>query len=141
MKTSARNAFWGTVTSVRRGAVNGEVQLEVSPRVRIVSIVTLESIDELGLEPGRRALALVNSSFVVLAAAEPALRTSARNQIPGRVIRHRTGAVNDEVVLQIDEAHTLTATVAREGADALGIGPDTPLQALVEASHVILAVE
>jgi molybdate transport system regulatory protein len=141
MKTTARNAFWGTVTSVRRGAVNGEVQLEVSPQVRIVSIVTLESIDELGLEPGRQAMALINSSFVVLAAADPALRTSAGNQIPGRVIRHQTGAVNDEVSLRIDEGHVLTATVAREGADALGIGPDAQLQALVEASHVILVVE
>ncbi len=141
MKTSARNALWGTVTSVHRGAVNGEVRLEVSPKLAIVAVVTLESIDELGLEPGRPALALIKSSFVILADADPALRTSARNQIPGRVIRHQKGAVNDEVVLHVEDGHTITATLTRESAEALEIAPGVELQALIKASHVILAVE
>ena len=141
MKTSARNALRGRVSKVQPGAVNCEVQIEVSPKVRIVAIVTRESVEDLGLEVGRPALALIASSFVILAEADPTFRTSARNRIVGQVIRHERGAVNDEVVLEIDEGKTLTATITRESAEVLEIVPGLQLQALIKASHVILAVE
>jgi len=57
------------------------------------------------------------------------------------VIRHERGAVNDEVVLEIDEGKTITATITRESADTLGVAPGLEMQALIKASHVILAVE
>ncbi len=57
------------------------------------------------------------------------------------MIRHERGAVNDEVVLEIDEGKTLTATITRESAEVLEIAPGLELQALIKASHVILAVE
>ena len=141
MKTSARNALRGRVSKIEIGAVNCEVHLDVSAKVRIVSIITRESVEELGLEVGGQALALIKSSFVILAEAAPAFRTSARNRILGRVIRHERGAVNDEVVLEIDEGKTLTATITCESAKVLEIAPGLELQALVKASHVILAVE
>ena len=141
MKTSARNALRGVVTRILRGAVNCEVQLKVTPKVSIVSIITLQSVEDLELAEGRPALALIKSSFVIMAAADPALRTSARNQISGKVIRHEIGAVNDEVVLEIDEGKTITATITHESAEALGVAIGVPLQALIKASHVILAVE
>jgi molybdate transport system regulatory protein len=141
MKTSARNALSGRVAQIIPGAVNCEVQLEVSPKVRIVAIITRESVLHLGLEAGAPATAVVKSSFVILADADPSLRTSARNQIPGTVIRHQRGAVNDEVVLQIDEGQTITATITHQSAEDLGIKPGLALTALIKASHVILAVD
>lgn len=141
MKTSARNALRGTVASITPGAVNCEVKLQVSPEVRIVAIITRDSVEDLGLEVGAPALALIKSSFVILAEAGPGLRTSARNCIQGRVIRHERGAVNDEVVLEIGEGKTITATITRESADVLGVDLGAPLQALIKASHVILAVD
>ena len=141
MKTSARNALGGRVAKIEVGAVNCEVHLDVSPRVRIVAIITRESLDELGLAVGVAALALIKSSFVILAEAAPGFRTSARNRIVGRVVRHERGAVNDEVMLEIDEGKTLTATITCESARVLEIGLGLELQALIKASHVILAVE
>ena len=79
MRTSARNALRGVVAEIRPGAVDCEVQLAVSPQVRIVAVVTRDSAEDLGLEVGRPALALIKSSFVILAEAGPVLRTSARN--------------------------------------------------------------
>ncbi len=145
MKTSARNALRGVVESVTEGAVNSEVTLRVSDAVAIVAVVTRDSVADLGLEPGREALALIKSSFVILAPGGAPLRTSARNQLAGAVTRHERGAVNDEVVLALDGGQaggkTITATITRESADALGIAVGTPLLALIKASHVILAVE
>lgn len=141
MKTSARNALRGVVETIQDGAVNAEVVLRITPQLSIVSIVTRESVADLGLAPGRTAVALIKSSFVILAAGEGALRTSARNALPGTVVRHEKGAVNDEVVLEVDEGKTITATLTRESAEALNLEVGARAQALVKASHVILAVD
>ncbi|NTV95789.1 MAG: TOBE domain-containing protein, partial [Thiobacillus sp.] len=49
MKSSARNQFEGKVTSVIAGPVNAEVELTLDSGDRIVSIVTMGSVKELGL--------------------------------------------------------------------------------------------
>ena len=88
MKTSARNALRGVVGGVTIGQVNAEVTLKVADGVEIVAIITKESVEELGLTIGREALALIKSSFVILAPGDAPLRTSARNRLTGTVVRH-----------------------------------------------------
>ncbi len=141
MKTSARNVLRGVVERVSDGAVNAEVTLTVSSGVQIVAIVTRESVRDLGLAPGRAAMAIIKSSFVILAKGAAPLAVSARNRIAGTVLRHETGAVNDEVVLDIGEGETITATITRESGEQLVFEPGEPAQALIKASHVILAVD
>ena len=140
MKTSARNALHGVVEAVTDGAVNAEVILRISADTVIVAVVTRESVAELGLAPGRAAMALVKSSFVILAGAE-APKTSARNCLAGVVTRVVEGAVNDEVVLELDQGKTITATITRESVQHLGLTPGARAHALIKASHVILAVD
>jgi molybdate transport system regulatory protein len=141
MKTSARNALRGVVETVIPGAVNAEVVLRIAEGVVIVAIITRDSVEDLGLVPGREAIALIKSSFVILAPAGERLRTSARNTFEGVVIRHETGAVNDEVVIELQPGKTITATITRESAEDLGLKVGERAQALVKASHVILAVD
>jgi molybdate transport system regulatory protein len=140
MQTSARNALRGTVTRITDGAVNAEVSLGVAGGVEIVAIVTRESVAALRLAVGRPAIALIKSSFVVLAKGE-GLVTSARNQIRGVVSARVDGAVSSEITLSIAEGKTLTATITRESAEAMGLKVGEPLTALIKAPHVILAVE
>jgi molybdate transport system regulatory protein len=141
MKTSARNTLFGVVERVTPGAVNSEVVLRVGEALRIVAIVTARSVEELGLEPGREAAALVKAGSVILAPGHDPLRTSARNRLLGQVVEHREGAVNDEVVLEVEGGARITATVTRESGEALGLAVGAPAQALIKASHVILAVD
>jgi len=141
MKTSARNALRGVVESVTPGAVNSEVSLRIASGVHIISVITKEAVEDLGLAAGVEAVALIKSSFVILAPGDEVLRTSARNRLTGTVVRHETGAVNDEVVLELDQGKTITATITRGSAEALGFKVGEKAQALIKASHVILAVE
>ena len=141
MKTSARNALRGVVETVTPGAVNAEVVLRVTETVAIAAIVTRDAVADLGLDVGREAVALIKSSFVILAPGDSPLRTSARNCLVGTVIRHETGAVNDEIVLELDAGKTLTATITRDSGEAFGFAIGDRAQALVKASHVILAVD
>lgn len=140
MRTSARNALRGVVTHIAPGAVNGEVTLALADGVQITAIVTRRSIEDLGLEVGRPAIALIKASFVILAKGDN-LRTSARNQIPGRVAHREDGAVNTEVSLDIGGGKTLVAAITLESAQALELAVGDAVTALVKAPHVILAVE
>lgn len=66
---SARNRFTGIVTRVVRDTVMAQVEIQAGPH-RIVSLMSRESADELGLEPGVRAVAAVKSTNVVVEVSE-----------------------------------------------------------------------
>lgn len=139
LRTSARNQYEGKVTAITPGAVNSEISLQLDGDERLVAIITNESVSALGLEVGASAIALIKSSFILLAAGD-GLRTSARNQLPGVVDHCQVGAVNSEVVIKLSAGKQLVATVTNESAHALDLKPGTAITALVKASHVILAV-
>ena len=141
MKTSARNSLTGVIAQVVAGAVNAEVVLTLADGFDIVSVVTLDAVRDLDLKPGRTATALIKASFVILAPGAEPLRTSARNCLAGTIVHHVTGAVNDEVTLELQGGHRITATITRESAEDLGFAVGAPAQALIKAPHVILAVD
>ena len=62
---SARNRFLGLVTGVVRDTVMAQVEIQAGPH-RIVSLMSREAADELGLEPGVLAIAAVKSTNVVV---------------------------------------------------------------------------
>ncbi|GAB2577988.1 helix-turn-helix transcriptional regulator [Streptomyces capparidis] len=61
--TSARNAFPGIVTAVKLGDVAAQVEIQAGPH-RLVSLLTREAVEELGLEVGMEATARVKSTNV-----------------------------------------------------------------------------
>ncbi|HTX49532.1 MAG TPA: TOBE domain-containing protein [Caulobacteraceae bacterium] len=141
MKTSARNALRGAVDRIVPGAVNSEVVLKVADGAEIVAVITKDSVEDLGLAPGAPAIALIKSSFVILARDEGSLRTSARNRLAGVVSHVERGAVNDAVTLDIGGGKSITATITHDSVEHLDLRPGEPAVALIKASHVILAVE
>jgi len=63
---SARNRFTGIVTRVVKDKVAAQVEIQAGPH-RVVSLMTREAADELGLEPGTLAVAAVKATNVVIA--------------------------------------------------------------------------
>lgn len=62
---SARNALRGIVTAVTRDTVMAQVELQAGP-FRVVSLMSREAADDLGLEVGVVALATVKATNVVV---------------------------------------------------------------------------
>ena len=62
---SARNHFPGVVTRVLRDGVMAQVEIQAGPH-RVVSLISREAADELGLEPGARAVATVKATNVTI---------------------------------------------------------------------------
>jgi len=68
-KASARNRLTGIVTKVTKDGVMAQVELQAGP-FRIVSLMSREAADELGLEPGSLASASVKATTVVVELTE-----------------------------------------------------------------------
>ena len=64
-KGSARNRITGIVTKVTKDRVMAQVEMQAGP-FRIVSLMSTEAADELGLEPGTLAVASVKATNVVV---------------------------------------------------------------------------
>ena len=62
---SARNRFTGLVTKVTRDAVMAQVEIQAGP-FRVVSLMSREAADDLKLEPGVLAVAVIKSTNVVV---------------------------------------------------------------------------
>jgi molybdopterin-binding protein len=66
MKISARNMLKGKVKQIKPGAVNTEVVIELPGGSEIVSIITKESADKLGLAVGKEAYAIIKATNVII---------------------------------------------------------------------------
>ena len=66
-KLSARNQLQGTVTQVKPGAVNSEVDIELKGGDKVAATVTNDSVESLGLRKGQSATAVFKAGAVILA--------------------------------------------------------------------------
>ena len=66
MKISARNMLKGKVKQVKPGVVNSEVIVELPGGAQIISIITKESADRLGLAVGKEVYAIIKASNVMI---------------------------------------------------------------------------
>ncbi|PPH23990.1 TOBE domain-containing protein [Rathayibacter toxicus] len=65
---SARNTFVGIVTEVIVDGVMAQVEMQCGPH-RVVSLMSREAVQELGVEPGSPATAVVKATMVILETA------------------------------------------------------------------------
>lgn len=141
MKTSARNALYGRVVAVTEAEVNAEVTIELAPGRRLTSVITRHSAHTLDLAPGRGVVALIKANFVMIARPGEAQGLSVANRIAGRVAGRVDDGVNSEIALEIGAGKILTAVITRRSAEALGLAPGAPAEALIDAANVILATD
>jgi molybdopterin-binding protein len=62
---SARNRISGLVTHVVRDTVMAQVEIQAGPH-RLVSLLSREAADELGLKPGMPVVAAINATDVAI---------------------------------------------------------------------------
>ncbi|RTL54347.1 MAG: LysR family transcriptional regulator [Rhodocyclaceae bacterium] len=143
MKISARNQFAGTIVFIKAGMVDCEVILRLEDGLDIASVITQESVENLGLTVGGSALAYVKSSSILLAVeegdeGEPHI--SARNRFKGTVSRINEGPVNVEVTLTLGQGkHVLTAVITHDSLDRLGLKVGSSAWSVFKAPSVFLA--
>lgn len=140
LRTSARNQLPGTVTAIEAGAVNDEVTLCLAGGQTLVASLTHASAQELGLEPGKEAIALIKASSVMVGLPGVGMRLSARNQLAGTVSAVHPGAVNSEILIDLSGNGTLAAIITNDSARSLALQPGGEALAIFKASSVIVGV-
>lgn len=69
-RTTARNQLWGEVCRIHEGEVSAEVVIALPSGQYVTAVVTLESLVNLALTPGKPACALFPESAIILAVGE-----------------------------------------------------------------------
>lgn len=66
MKYGARNQIDGNVKTIKRGTIMAQAEVDAGGGVTITSVMTLDTLDELGLEEGDRVKAVIKAVNVSL---------------------------------------------------------------------------
>ena len=140
MKISARNQFSGTITAVKAGAVNSEVDVTLPGGQKIVAMVTNESANALNLKAGGAVVALIKASSVMVMTDAAGMRISARNCLAGTVKALTMGPVSAEVTIALPGGGEVKSTITHEAAAELGLKEGGAATAVFKASTVILGV-
>jgi len=141
MKTSARNTFFGAVSSVRKSPLLTEVSLTAQNGFEVISVITNESFERLGLIEGGQVTALIKAPWVLLGKDEKKARTSARNCFPGRVASIRGDGVAVEIMGLLDGGTPMCALITAESVETLDLKEGDPVWFFFKAFSVILSTD
>ena len=67
MKISARNKLKGKILSIKEGAVNGIVSIDIGSGNVVSATISMDAIKELELEVGKDAYAVIKATSVMVA--------------------------------------------------------------------------
>ena len=70
MKVSARNQFQGTIVDIVRGETTSHVRIDIESGEILTASITNEAVDELKLVKGKKAMALIKASDVMIGVNE-----------------------------------------------------------------------
>lgn len=66
MRLSARNQIAGTVKAIKLGGVMAEIVVEIAGNQELVSVITRDSAEGLGLQVGDTVTVIIKSTEVML---------------------------------------------------------------------------
>jgi molybdopterin-binding protein len=66
MKTGARNKIIGKVSAIKKGTLMCQVSVKSDKPVELSSVMTLDSLEELGVKPGDQVTVVVKAVSVLL---------------------------------------------------------------------------
>jgi molybdopterin-binding protein len=67
MKYGARNQLIGTVKTIKKGSLMSQVSVEIQANSQMSSVMTIDSLEELGLKEGDKVQVIVKAVNVLLA--------------------------------------------------------------------------
>lgn len=141
MRTSARNQLIGRIVSVTARTVDAEVLIEIQGGERIAAGVTNESVESLGLRPGRQVWALIKAVAVGIGREPDRGLITGMNVLCGVVQRLTRSDGPAEVVIALSSGVTIRGVIATDQLDRLGIIESGPACAIFPASGVIIGVD
>jgi molybdate transport system regulatory protein len=140
-KTSARNAFYGKIETIRRGDIQSQIDLATLSGFRVVAVITNDSLERLALKKGKLMTAEVKAPWIILYKGDLPPASSAENRCEGVIAAIHTGTINTEYIVRVADGTELCAVVATSRSQALGFAPGDRVWAMFTCFAVVLHAE
>ena len=69
------------------------------------------------------------------------MKISARNVLKGKVKKVTTGAVNDEVIVELPGGNEIVSIITKSSAERLELAPGKEVYAIIKASNVMIGID
>lgn len=140
-KTSARNSFFGKISSIKKGDIQSQIKLQTISGDIITTIITNNSLEKLGLKKGSLITAEIKAPWVVLIKNEEKLITTAENILQGNIVRINKGKITTEYVLSMPDGTEICSIVSTENADAMDLKENDQVWAIFNSYAVVLHID
>ena len=140
-KTSARNNFFGKISSIQKGDIQARVDMITLGGNRVTTVITNDSLSRLGLKVGKLITAEVKAPWVVLQKGDEEPECSAENRFRGTIARINKGRVTTEYVVKIADGTELCAIVSSASSRTLDIRLSDPVWAVFNCFAVVLQLD
>jgi molybdate transport system regulatory protein len=140
-KTSARNSFFGKVTHLVKGSIEAQVAMQTLEGNGIISVITKDSLERLGLSPGSFITAEVKAPSVMLHHGEATPECSTENRFRGVVSRKTRGQIHTEYIVKISETTEVCAVISSTGNPSFELKVNDHAWVLFSSSSVVLRVD
>lgn len=138
MKISARNQIAATIKEMEIGIVNVKISLLTPKGAKLTSIITHTSAEEMNLMSGDDVMAFFKASHVIIS-TESVAGISARNQLEGEIDKVITGAVNTEIVVQVEGGENIASIITNDAAKALGLFVGQKVIVIIKSTDIMIA--
>lgn len=136
--SSARNVFWGKIQTIRRGDIQSLVVMVTISGLRIITMITNNSLERLGFHEGKLISAEVKAPWVIVQKGEIIPECSAENRFQGVIIRMTGGEVATEYVIRLADGSELCAVASTESSGQQGLQENSRVWALFTCFAVVL---
>ncbi|MHB8066675.1 MAG: TOBE domain-containing protein [Desulfobaccales bacterium] len=140
-KTSARNTFFGKISSIQKGDIQAKVELVTIAGYLLTTVITNDSLARLGLKTGMLISAEVKAPWVVLQKGDVEPRCSTENKFQGTVDRIIKGKVTTEYVVIIADGTELCSLVTSASSRRLELREGDPVWAIFNSFSVVVHLD
>jgi molybdate transport system regulatory protein len=140
-KTSARNAFFGKIKTIKKGDIQSQVELVTVGGDRVTTVITNESLVRLGFKKGMLITAEVKAPQVILETTDAEPRCTAENRFQGTIARINRGRITTEYVVRITDGTSICSLVSSEVGRRLDLQENDPVWAVFNSFSVVLHIE
>jgi molybdate transport system regulatory protein len=135
LQISARNQIQVEVLEVERGEVNARISLMLKGKQKLLSTITKEAVEDLGIEVGQIVTAICKSSNVMVLSKK---HEAVDNRLSGKVVHLEKDSQNAKVVVDIGGHDRMVSVLPLGQFESVDVGEGSMVVLGIEAKNVML---
>jgi molybdate transport system regulatory protein len=137
-KTSARNSFFGKISSIKKGDIQAIVEMITLSGDTVTTIITRDSLSRLGLKKGSWITAEVKAPWVILQKSDREPESTAENRFAGNIVRINKGETTTEYVVRISDGTELCSIVTTDSGHQMDFQENDQVWVIFNSYSVVL---